>query len=252
MLKKKILFILISTLFAASLLAASPNQDGRWQGPTPTISGESSCNFEVVAAALESTQIDTPGTGYGRKDFVKITDTPRTVITVKHKKTREERIIEGQLAFDILWFKDYFRKSNTGTDFYSTWHFDNLGGHTFSTGHPDKKLSICETPDISGVWQCNLGGRYEIRKQGNTVSWEGYSPDFNKYGPNQIKGQWHNTFNGTIQADKVTIKGNYQDQPDGRNRSSGPLVVRIMGPDLIEKVQKGSDTVFGSTRMTRK
>ena len=74
---------------------------------------------------------------------------------------------------------------------------------------------------ISGIWNCNDGGKYYVRIDGNDCYWFGESDDDG--------ASWVNIFIGKIEG--VQIKGMWFDLPKGKNRGKGDLVLDI-APDM--------------------
>ena len=74
---------------------------------------------------------------------------------------------------------------------------------------------------ISGIWNCNDGGKYYVRIDGNDCYWFGESDDEG--------ASWVNIFIGKIEG--AQIKGIWFDLPKGKNRGKGDLVLDI-APDM--------------------
>jgi hypothetical protein len=91
--------------------------------------------------------------------------------------------------------------------------------------------------NLTGTWSANDGGTYTIRQSGSKVSWESVGTLFS------------NTFNGVIR-DGV-IDGKFVDHPPGMMRNSGPLKLRIVDANRMEKIEAGSFSAYGGTIWTR-
>ena len=98
------------------------------------------------------------------------------------------------------------------------------------------------TPEfhLSGTWNANDNGTYVITQNEQTVTWEGKSSD---------NGQtWSHTFTGTMRAN--VIEGFFRDHPPGRFRNEGPLSIRIVDQNRLEKVP-GTGGNFGGSVWSR-
>jgi len=98
------------------------------------------------------------------------------------------------------------------------------------------------TPEfhLSGTWTANDNGTYVITQNEQTVTWEGKSSD---------NGQtWSHTFTGTMRAN--VIEGFFRDHPPGRFRNEGPLSIRIVDQNRLEKVP-GTGGNFGGSVWSR-
>lgn len=83
-----------------------------------------------------------------------------------------------------------------------------------------------EVPEwLTGVWQGNDGGTYQVRHQGTKLWWFGRSPSNGR--------DWQNVFCGSISGDQVT--GDWADLPGGGAQSSGTLQLQIQ-PGRITKL----------------
>jgi hypothetical protein len=93
---------------------------------------------------------------------------------------------------------------------------------------------------LSGTWNANDNGTYVITQNEQTVTWEGKSSD---------NGQtWSHTFTGTMRAN--VIEGFFRDHPPGRFRNEGPLSIRIVDQNRLEKVP-GTGGNFGGSVWSR-
>jgi hypothetical protein len=91
--------------------------------------------------------------------------------------------------------------------------------------------------NLTGTWSPNDGGTYTIRQSGSKVSWEAVGSIFS------------NTFHGTIRGG--VIEGNFSDHPPGMTKNSGPLRIRIVGSNRMEKIEAGSFSLYGGSVWTR-
>jgi hypothetical protein len=91
--------------------------------------------------------------------------------------------------------------------------------------------------NLNGTWSCNDGGTYTIHQEGRKVSWIGGRPPV-----------FRNSFDGSI-TDEGYIEGSFQDLPGYRDYNSGPLTLRIEGPNRLVRVSER--TKFGGTIWTK-
>ena len=91
--------------------------------------------------------------------------------------------------------------------------------------------------DLTGTWQDNVGGKYEIRQIGNEVYWvdDGRPPYFNTF---------HGTIGGNI------LRGQWVDLHGGRTMNSGTIDLRIESNDRMVKVAT-TGTRFGGSYIVR-
>jgi hypothetical protein len=79
--------------------------------------------------------------------------------------------------------------------------------------------------DLTGVWNCDDGGRYYIRQLGATVWWYGENtPD------------WSNVMRGTISGS--TINADWTDVPKGSVMQNGMLTLQIQSNNRIVAISK--------------
>ena len=90
--------------------------------------------------------------------------------------------------------------------------------------------------DLTGFWQDNAGGKYEIRQIGNQLFWL-----------DDARPRYVNVFHGTITAN--TIHGTWADLPGGRTNHTGSLDLRVESNDRLTKT--ASTVYFGGTVFTR-
>jgi len=89
--------------------------------------------------------------------------------------------------------------------------------------------------DLTGTWMGNDGGTYQIRQDGNRISWVGTSADGGR--------TWQHDFVGAIRGDM--IQGHFTDRPSGMVHSQGDLQLRIVGNRRLEMV-RGEGAFSGS------
>jgi len=90
--------------------------------------------------------------------------------------------------------------------------------------------------DLTGFWQDNAGGKYEIRQVGNQLFWL-----------DDARPRYANVFHGTITGN--TIHGIWADLPGGRTNHTGSLDLRVESNDRLTKT--ASTVYFGGTVFTR-
>lgn len=77
--------------------------------------------------------------------------------------------------------------------------------------------------DVTGVWSCNDGGIYYVRKVGNTVWWLGLSGDGGTSFTNVFRGSWRPNPATEEPADFGTVDGEWADVPRASSAQSGTL-----------------------------
>ncbi len=82
--------------------------------------------------------------------------------------------------------------------------------------------------DLTGVWDCDDGGKYYIRQLGNVVWWDGEE--------NTANPSWANVARGTINGIIVTL--DYADVPEGDASGYGTLVLNIISNDELKAKEK--------------
>jgi len=93
--------------------------------------------------------------------------------------------------------------------------------------------------DLTGLWNCDDGGKYYIRQMGNMIWWYGEATP--------TSPGWSNVMYGTISGD--TIKGNWADVPKGSTMNNGIMVLNIESNRRLNIISK---TVgFGGSLWTR-
>ena len=101
--------------------------------------------------------------------------------------------------------------------------------------------------DLTGVWKQTGGspadqGTYYIRQVADSAG----NQNVYWFGKQDGGDMWSNVFFGTISGPGGdTVGGNWADVPDGTNRGSGTLTLRITNDDTIEYVS-GSGDYFGA------
>lgn len=91
-------------------------------------------------------------------------------------------------------------------------------------------ITVAQASSMTGVWNCNDGGVYFIRRVGNQIWWYGQSSDGGT--------TWSNVFQGTITGNKII--GRWADVPKGNIRGYGEMTLRISG-DRIQKISGGQN-----------
>jgi len=93
--------------------------------------------------------------------------------------------------------------------------------------------------DLTGVWNCDDGGKYYVRQLGTTVWW---------YGENSPNSpSWSNVMRGTISGNM--INADWCDVPKGGILSSGNLVLQVVSGNQLMAVSKTGG--FGGSTWTR-
>jgi hypothetical protein len=77
--------------------------------------------------------------------------------------------------------------------------------------------------DLTGFWQDDIGGKYQVRQLGNQVWW---------YLDN--KPEVTNVFKGILSGS--TLTGEWADVPGGQLRNSGSLTLKVINANRLEKV----------------
>lgn len=98
---------------------------------------------------------------------------------------------------------------------------------------PQPAQALCAAPTtLTGTWQANDGGTYQIRESGNRVSWQGKSRDNGK--------TWNHIFRGVRSGNIIT--GNWADLPSGQIHSKGMLKLQV-------KLSPSGKSIEGFTRL---
>jgi hypothetical protein len=95
--------------------------------------------------------------------------------------------------------------------------------------------------DITGVYQCNDGGTYYVRRVGDRVWWYGESGDGGT--------SWSNTFRGKMQSGSQ-IRGEWVDVPKGNAISDGNITIRQVDSEKFVVIDRTGG--FGGSEWTRK
>lgn len=82
--------------------------------------------------------------------------------------------------------------------------------------------------DLTGVWNCDDGGKYYVRQLGTTVWWYG---ELNPNTPN-----WSNVMRGTISGNM--INADWTDVPKGYIMQNGNLVLQIVSNNQLVAISK--------------
>ena len=95
------------------------------------------------------------------------------------------------------------------------------------------------TIDLTGVWNCDDGGKYYVRQLGTTVWWFGEQSPSNP--------TWTNVMQGTVSGN--IIYADWSDVPLGSVMSSGNLVLQIVSNNQLTAISKTGG--FGGSTWTR-
>ncbi len=82
--------------------------------------------------------------------------------------------------------------------------------------------------DLTGMWNCDDGGKYYIRQLGNEIWWYGEA--------NPDSSGWSNVMHGTISGN--TINGKWADVPKGATQSDGTINLNIESNNRLNVIQK--------------
>ena len=82
--------------------------------------------------------------------------------------------------------------------------------------------------DLTGVWDCDDGGKYYVRQLGTTVWWYG---ELDPNAPN-----WSNVMRGTISGNM--INADWTDVPKGSIMQNGNLVLQIESNNQLVAISK--------------
>ncbi len=93
--------------------------------------------------------------------------------------------------------------------------------------------------DLTGVWNCDDGGKYYIRQLGNKIWWYGES--------NPNSPGWSNVMYGTLSGS--SINGNWADVPKGGSLNNGIMKLNVESNNRLTATQKTGG--FGGSVWTR-
>lgn len=93
--------------------------------------------------------------------------------------------------------------------------------------------------DLTGVWNCDDGGKYYIRQMGNKIWWYGEA--------NPNSPGWSNVMYGTVNGN--TIHGNWADVPKGSTMNSGAMDLNVESNNRLSATSKTGG--FGGSVWTR-
>lgn len=141
-----------------------------------------------------------------------------------------------------------FTISDDCSSFSGNWRYGSSGGwsgswsgtRTLAPSAPSTPSTPSTTLDLTGVWNCDDGGKYYIRQHENTIWWYGE--------PSDSPGQWSNVAKGTISGSTINL--DWTDVPKGSTMNSGILVLNIVSNDQLTATQKTGD--FGGSIWTRR
>jgi len=83
-------------------------------------------------------------------------------------------------------------------------------------------------PDLTGVWDCDDGGKYYLRQLGSSLWWYGEL--------DPLSPSWSNVMYGTISGN--TINGNWADVPKGSIMQNGEMELRIESANRLVAIHK--------------
>ena len=92
---------------------------------------------------------------------------------------------------------------------------------------------------LTGVWNCDDGGKYYLRQMDNTLWWYGEL--------DPLSPSWSNVARGTVSGD--TIQMDWADVPKGSIMQSGILKLELLSSNEIQAEQKTGG--FAGSRWTR-
>ncbi|MDM7938800.1 MAG: hypothetical protein QUS07_00460 [Methanothrix sp.] len=123
---------------------------------------------------------------------------------------------------------------------------DNSGRSNYMASYTFQKAASAggaeSTPapmDLTGVWNCDDGGKYYVRQLGSAIWW---------YGENDAKNpSWSNVLRGTIGGN--VINAEWSDVPKGSVMSNGKLVLQIVSNKKMMATSKTGG--FGGSVWTR-
>jgi hypothetical protein len=113
----------------------------------------------------------------------------------------------------------------------------SLQGSLLCVQHNEPVTVQTVTFDLTGFWEDDAGGKYQIRQTGNTVVWY-----------DDRKPVAFNVFIGTIDGNNVLI-GNWYDLPGGQAMNTGSISFRIESNDRLVKIN--SSVYYLGTVITR-
>ncbi len=99
-------------------------------------------------------------------------------------------------------------------------------GQNFTTGSSGGMPAPMR--DLTGIWNCDAGGKFYLRQIGNSLLWYGESDSFNP--------SWSNVMCGTISGS--TINGNWADVPKGGIMQNGMIVLKIESANRLVATHK--------------
>jgi hypothetical protein len=118
---------------------------------------------------------------------------------------------------------DRFKDNSGRSNYAATYTFEKsqAPGKTIPGGSP-------AVLDLTGVWNCDDGGKYYIRQLGNDIWWYGEKD------PNTP--DWSNVMHGTLSGN--TITADWADVPKGNVMQSGTLTLNVVSSNEIAAIQK--------------
>ncbi len=106
-----------------------------------------------------------------------------------------------------------------------------VNGLELNQNNREKSFSlpnIIGDPLLTGVWNCDDGGKYYLRQIGSTLCWYG---EENPSGPT-----WSNVAHGTINSNIINLE--WVDVPKGNIMQSGILTLNIVSNNQLKATQK--------------
>lgn len=97
---------------------------------------------------------------------------------------------------------------------------------------PRAETAASNASPLNGRWRADDGGTYYVRQIGRDVWWLGESADNG--------ASWSNIFFGKWDAATGTITGTWMDIPKGSARSSGELVLQVVGNGRLFRAARQS------------
>jgi hypothetical protein len=99
-------------------------------------------------------------------------------------------------------------------------------------------LSTHALADLTGVWNCNDGGKYYIQQVGTVLWWLG---ELQTTDP-----KWCNVAKGTINTNANTILLDWSDVPKGKTGNHGTLGLKIISDYELRQFSVTGDFVGSS------
>jgi hypothetical protein len=128
---------------------------------------------------------------------------------------------------------DRFTDNSGRSNYLSSYTFQKAaapGGSTPGGVSPGGTIpgSVPALIDLTGVWNCDDGGKYYVRQLGTSVWW------FGELDPNAPN--WSNVMRGTISGNKINAE--WTDVPKGSVMQYGNLVLQIASNNKLVAISK--------------